>query len=203
MLFIPTGLSEWCSTIGITGARNINQSGELATESVNIAFQATSTPFYEIGTGKQLRFLSQYSGPNVFGDSKTVSFKEYNSIQFNFERPVSLNDLVREIQTWQTFFTFALRHASYTDEVRFNCLNEKNGAFGTALLLAGRRRSDSSRARRGRLLFDQSKLGAKLGNYLKAWADLQAQIEIPMLLFSAADFQAQSYIHVNLLSYLS
>jgi len=201
-LLVPTGLSEWCSTIGIAGRLSWSQTGELATESVNIAFQATATPFYDIGSGRKLRFLSQYRGPVVFGNSKTVSMKEYNSIHLDFGQLISINEVVREVQVWQTFLTFALRRASYTDELRLNCLNENNNSFGTALLLPGRKESGASRPRRGGPFFDQAKLGGKIGDYLKAWADRQQQIEIPMLLFSAAYYQAQSYVHANLLSYL-
>ena len=53
------------------------------------------------------------------------------------------------------------------------------------------------------LLFDQSRLGPKFGDYLKAWREKQDKIEeIPILLITAPDFHPQSYIHANLLSYL-
>ena len=56
--------------------------------------------------------------------------------------------------------------------------------------------------RRGRPLFDQSKLGTRIGVYLRAWREQQDKTEIPTLLFTAADYQSQTYIHVNLLAYL-
>jgi hypothetical protein len=51
-------------------------------------------------------------------------------------------------------------------------------------------------------LFNQTKLGERIGEYLKAWRQKHEIIDVAVLLFSGAAYQDAIYVHTNLLTYL-
>jgi len=198
-----TGLEEWCDATGFSGQHQHRDPRELATETVNVSFQASTSPHYNLGSDRLLRFLSQYRGPRFFGRQKQVALKERNTIELVFADTLSVKQLLNETHIWQTFITFGLRRASYIDEITL-LIHSSDENFARMGLLVPGRRADSPRGRsqRADALFNQSKMGTKIGEYLRAWREKYEIIDKAVLLFSGAAYQDTVYIHTNLLTYL-
>lgn len=195
-----TGLEEWCDATGFSGKFH---PGELAGESVDVSFKATASPHYELGKGRLIRFLSQYRGPVTFDGRKALTLTERNTIELVFADAISISELLAEIAIWQSFITFGLRRPSYIDEAKV--LIHSGGDHFTAfgLVVPGRRHEPAPSQRDPRTaLFNQSKLGASIPAYVKAWRERQDDIEIAVLLFTGAAYQDAVYVHTNLLTYL-
>jgi hypothetical protein len=198
-----TGLEEWCDATGFSGAIEHGAPGELATETVNVSFQASASPHYDLGNGRLLRFLSRYSGQSIPAHRKHVTMSERNTIELVFSSEISIKDVLDEITIWQTFITFGLRSPSYIDEVM---LSTHSGGenFTCHNLIVPVRKQASARSQRDpwQILFSQSKLGSRIGYYLKAWREKQQCIGIAVLLYTSTVYKDSLYTHINLLTYL-
>jgi hypothetical protein len=192
-----TGLEEWCDATGFTG--NI----QLPDRKINVSFQPGASPYYDVGEGRRLRFLSQYRGgpPSGF-DRKHVTLRERNTIELSFPEKITINDLMNEVHIWQTFITFGLRRASYFDEIRLVVSDGSERPHCMELVVPGRRTDTSGRRRAGDALFNQTKLGDRIGEYVKAWRENHRNVELAVLLFTGAAYQDAIYVHTNLLIYL-
>lgn len=198
-----TGLEEWCHPSGFSGKIDHGAPGELATEIVNVSFEASASPYYDLGDGRLLRFLSQYTGPHVFSGTKNIALAQRNSIELVFSGLMSIKEILAEITIWQTFITFGLRRPSYIDEVTLLIHSGAKQPTRMGLIVPGRK-PDPSQGQRGsrHVLFNQSKLGPNIASYLKKWRETQDDVEIAILLFSGAAYQDTVHIHTNLLTYL-
>jgi ApeA-like protein len=79
-----TGLEEWCNATGFSGTIKRPILADFAVETINVSFQAGASPYYDVGDGQRLRFLSQYKGPYSFEDRKHVTLEERNTIELSF-----------------------------------------------------------------------------------------------------------------------
>jgi hypothetical protein len=194
-LITLTGLQEWCDSTGFLGKY------EWEAKNITLSHQATISPYYDLGSGRSLRFLSQYAGPVVFGSSKKVTMEERNSIELSFSQNISINDLLSELHIWQTFITVGLRRPSYLGDIR---LRSHNGDASQLFVPGGRnshQHNEDGLHPRGALL-TQSKLGTKLAEYVKAWRQRHDTIGIAVLLFSGTTYEDDGYGHTHLLTYL-
>ena len=66
-----TGLEEWCHPSGFSGKIDHGAPGELATEIVNVSFEASASPYYNLGDGRLLRFSLAIPGHTLFPAQKT------------------------------------------------------------------------------------------------------------------------------------
>jgi len=66
----------------------------------------------------------------------------------------------------------------------------------------GRKAPTPGNTKRSEILFNQSKLGDKIGERLKAWRQQHDHVDLAILIFSGAAYQDSVYFHTNLLSYL-
>jgi hypothetical protein len=198
-----TGLAEWCDATSFSGRVELPTLNELATETVNLVFKGSASQHYDVGDGRLLRILSQYSGPFLFDRAKHVTVKEKNTIELVFSNSLSVKQVLREAHIWQTFFTLGLRSPSYIDEMMI-LIHDGGDKFTRMGLLVPGRRSESvdGRRRPSDILFTQLKLGEKIGERMKAWRARFDALDLPVLLFSGAAYQDAIYIHTNLLTYL-
>jgi ApeA-like protein len=161
-----TGLDEWCDVTGFSGRHENATPNELASGSLTVAFRERATPRYDLGNRTTLRFLSEYAGPRRFENLKQVSLKERNTLELIFPGAISINQTVQELHIWQSFLTFGLRQASYTDEVFLLRLSSRGyDRFG--LLLPGRKVPEPRRRRRRDTLFCQSTFGDRIEERLR------------------------------------
>jgi len=202
-LVLLTGLDEWCDKSGFSGSVKRDPSEDIATETVEIAFKASSTPHYDVGDGRLIRFLSEYRGPLMFDYRQSFELRQRNSVNLTFAKAISVKDLLAEISIWQSFVTLGLRNASYIEEVTVLVHTHGENFTRFGLIVPGRN-PDASRKRRGARehFFNYSKLGDDAGHLLKAWRTGQEKIEIAVLLFTSNAYQDAGYIHIHLLSYL-
>ena len=187
-------------SVGVFREDDHGAPGELATEIVNVSFKASASPYYDLGDGRLLRFLSQYTGPHVFSGTKNIALAQRNSIELVFSGLLSIKEILAEITIWQTFITFGLRRPSYIDEVTLLIHSGAKQPTRIGLIVPGRK-PDPSQGQRGsrHVLFNQSKLGPNIASYLKKWRETQDDVEIAILLFSGAAYQDTVHIHTNLL----
>jgi hypothetical protein len=189
-----TGLDVWCDTTGFTGKHENPSPAQLASGTFAITFQEQATPVYDVGEGRTIRFLSEYAGRRNFARSKRLTLNERNTIEIMFPEPLSIKQVMQEIHVWQTMLTIGLRQPSYMDEIML-LTRAARGFERRALIVPGRKASDSEKRPRVDALFSQSKLGDKIGERLKAWRQQHDLIDLAILIFSV-------YTHTNLLSYL-
>jgi ApeA N-terminal domain 1 len=196
-----TGLDEWCDVTGFSGRHENATPNELASGSLTVAFRERATPRYDLGNRTTLRFLSEYAGPRRFENSKQVTLKERNTLELIFPGAISINQTVQELHIWQSFLTFGLRQASYTDEFFLLRLSSRGyDRFG--LLLPGRKVPEPRRRRRRDTLFCQSTFGDRIEERLRGWRQQHDQIDLAILIVSGAAYQDSVYVHTNLLTYL-
>ncbi|MEH2561813.1 HEPN domain-containing protein [Bradyrhizobium sp. AZCC 2289] len=208
VLFGLSGLEEWCNAAGFSGKVDRPQvsppppKGNLASVSVNISFQASSTPFFDIGGGRRLRLLSLYRGPEYFGHEKQFELKEKNKIEIVFPKRVSIEQALEEVRIWQTFISFGLRIPTFLEDIVI--VKKRGKLFQQMSLFVPERKWEVPRRRPyHRLgLFNQSKLGPNIGLRLKEWRERQDTIDMTVLLFRGARYLNDVYIHTNTLTYL-
>jgi len=200
-IFKLTGLDEWCDATGFTGRHENATPNELATGSLTVAFQERATPRYDLGNGSTLRFLSEYAGPRQFENSKQGTLKERNTIELVFPAALSIKTTIQELHIWQSFLTFGLRQASYTDEV-YLLRRTSRGYDRFGLLLSGRKIPELHRRRERDALFRQSTFSDKIEERLRGWRQKHDQVDLAILIFSGAAYQDSAYVHTNLLTYL-
>jgi hypothetical protein len=196
-----TGLDEWCDATGFSGRHQNATASELASGSLTVAFQERATPAYDLGNGSTLRVLSEYAGPRHFENSKQVTLKERNTLELIFPDAKSINQIVQELHIWQSFLTFGLRQASYTDEVVL-LRRSSRGHDRFGLLLPGRKIPGPRQRRRRDTLFCQSTFGDGIEERLRGWRQQHDRIDLAILIFSGAAYQDSVYVHTNLLTYL-
>lgn len=92
-----TGLEEWCDASGFSGKIEHKAPGELASEIVNVSFEASATPQYDVGDGRLFRFLSEYAGPRDFKDTKKLVLSQQHSIELIFANLLSIKQILSEI----------------------------------------------------------------------------------------------------------
>jgi ApeA N-terminal domain 1 len=196
-----TGLDVWCDTTGFSGRHENPTPAQLASGALAVTFQEQATPAYDVGNGRTVRLLSEYTGRRYFERSKHVTLKEKNTLEIMFAEPLSIKQVMQEIHVWQTLLTFSLRQPSYMDEITL--LTEVERGFDRmALIVPGRKASNRDDKAKPETLFSQSKLGEKIGERLKAWREQHDLIDLAILIFSGAAYQDDVYTHTNLLSYL-
>jgi hypothetical protein len=208
MRFSLTGLEEWCNTTGFSGKHEIPQhqssllEDERELDSVQVFFRSSATDYFDIGGGKRLRFLSLYRGPDNFDREKKVTLTERNRIEIIFPERVSINQAVDEIRIWQTFISFGLRIPIFLDDILLR-KDEGDVYKRMSLFVPERKWEVPKRPRHHRgILFNQSKLGDKIGERLKEWRDKQDIIDVSVLLFRGACYLQDVYIHTNVPTYL-
>ncbi|WP_404515372.1 HEPN domain-containing protein [Bradyrhizobium ottawaense] len=148
-----------------------------------------------------MRFLSEYAGPRQFENSKQVTLKERNTIELVSPAALSIKTIVQELHIWQSFLTFGLRQASYTDEV-YLLRRTSRGFDRFGLLLSGRKIAEPRVRRERDTLFRQSTFSNKIEERLRGWRQKHDQIDLAILIFSGAAYQDSAYVHTNLLTYL-
>jgi hypothetical protein len=195
-----TGLNAWCNLTGFSGRHKNPTPQKLASGRLNISYRERSTKSYDLGSGRTIRFLSQYAGPFYFEHLKQVTLKEKNTIEIIFAEDLSIKHLLQEIHIWQTFITFGLRRPSYIDEIIL-LIRTAVGFRRVGLIVPGRK-SPSEKISASEVLFNQKKLGAKIGKRLKGWRQKYERVDLAVLIFSGVAYQDSSFIHANLLSYL-
>ena len=208
MRFSLTSLEEWCNTTGFSGKHEIPQrrlaspEDEREFDSVQVSFRSSATDYFDIGGGKRLRFLSLYRGPDYFGREKQVTLTERNRIEIVFSECVSIEQAVKEIRIWQTFISFALRIPTFLHDILLR--KDKGQVYERMSLFVPERKWEvPKRPRYHRdILFNQSKLGDKIGERLKEWRDKQDIIDVSVLLFRSACYLHDVYIHTNVPTYL-
>ncbi|EIG59000.1 hypothetical protein Bra1253DRAFT_03720 [Bradyrhizobium sp. WSM1253] len=200
-IFKLTGLDEWCDATGFAGRHENTTPNELATGSLTVAFQERATPRYDLGNGTTLRLLSEYAGPRQFENSKQVTLRERNTIELVFPVALPIKTTVQELHIWQSFLTFGLRQASYTDEV-YLLRRTSRGYDRFGLLLSGRKIPELRRRRERDALFRQSTFSDRIEERLRGWRQKHDQIDLAILIFSGAAYQDSAYVHTNLLTYL-
>jgi hypothetical protein len=208
VVFGLTGLEEWCNATGFSGKVERSQvqsrppKGKLAEVFVNIFFQSSSTRFFNIGRGRRLRFLSRYRGPDYFDREKQFELKERNEIEIVFSNRLSIEQALHEIRIWQTFISFGLRIPSFLDDIII-LKNSGNRIERMDLFVPERKWEVPKRRRYERsVLFNQSKLGTKIGKRLKEWRQKQDVVDMAVLLFRGAGYLNDVYVHTNTLTYL-
>lgn len=202
-LVLLTGLDEWCDKSGFSGSVKRDPEEDIATETVEVTFKASSTPHYDVGDGRLIRFISEYRGPLMFDHRQSLELKQRNSINLTFSKTISIKDLLAEISIWQSFITLGLRSASYIEEITVLVHTHGENFTRFGLIVPGRHPETVKRRRSPReQLFSHSKLGDDVSRLLKAWRTEQERIEIAVLLFTGNAYQDAGYIHIHLLSYL-
>ncbi|MGA2733922.1 MAG: HEPN domain-containing protein [Syntrophobacteraceae bacterium] len=198
-----TGLDEWYDKTGFSGTVALGPI-PFGVESVNLMYKAIKSPFYKVGPTSTLRFCSRYSGPLFFENTNTKKFKmeEKTFIELNFKGAISINDLTREATIWQRFLTFGLQQATYPNDIMLSIGTEPD-TFNVGLLTPGwsNTRFDTKHHGEPAVLFTFSKLGLKVGKYLRAWREKNDLIETVITLFMAS-YYLRAFTHVNLLMYL-
>ncbi len=209
MIFNLTGLDEWCTTTGFSGKHDFKfrtpetPKDALAQQSVNLSFQSSYTPYFDIGGGRQLRIHSRYRGPSQFGHDKQVTLAEMNKIEIVFPERISIDTAVEEIRLWQTFMAFALRRPVFLDEVELARDDGGDRSHAMSLIVPERRwELQEKKPFRRDILFNQSKLGEKIGERLKAWREKQDKIDVSVLLFRSTYYLLDVYVHTNVPTYL-
>ena len=208
MRFSLTGLEEWCNTTGFSGKHEIPQrrlaspEDECELDTVQVSFQSSATDYFDIGGGKRLRYLSLYRGPGYFDRDKQVALTERNKIEIVFPERVSIDQAVGEIRTWQTFISFGLRIPTFLDDILLR--KDEGEVYERMNLFVPERKWDVPKRQRYNrdILFNQSKLGDKIGERLKEWRDKQDTIDVSVLLFRGACYLQDVYIHTNAATYL-
>lgn len=196
-----TGLDLWCDTTGFSGRHENPTPAQLASGALAVTFREQASPAYDVGDGRTVRLLSEYTGRRYFERSKQVTLKEKNTIEIMFPAPLSIKQVMQEIHVWQTLLTFSLRQPSYMDEIMLLSRTQR-GLDRMALIIPGRKASNRDNSARVETIFTQSKLGEKIGERLKAWRQQHDLIDLAILIFSGAAYQDDVYTHTNLLAYL-
>ena len=196
-----TGLDVWCDATGFSGRHSILNPDQPASGKLTVTFQESSSPLYDLGKGRTLRLLSELAGRRYFENSKQVTLKEKNTIELLFPKALSIKQVMQEIQVWQDFLILGLRKPSYMDEIVLLSRAAK-GFDRKALIVPGRKAPKPGNTKRSEILFNQSKLGDKIGERLKAWRQQHDRVDLAILIFSGAAYQDSAYFHTNLLSYL-
>jgi hypothetical protein len=196
-----TGLGAWCDVTGFTGQHQNPTPNNVASGTLAVSFQERATPFYDVGAGRTLRFLSEYAGPRRFDNAKQVILKERNTIELGLRNPVSIKHLLQELHIWQSFLTFALRRPCYTDELYLLRRGEQRvDRFG--LILPGRKIPPADRRAGRDAVFRETTLGNRIEERLRGWRQQYEHIDLAILIFCGAVYQDSVHIHTNLLSYL-
>ena len=210
MLFRLTGFDEWCDATGFSGNHSISAwSPELPKdqprlETVDLSFRSSVTPYFDIGGGRQLRFRSEYRGPQHFRNEKEITLREKNGIEIAFPERVSVETAVAEARLWQTFIALGLRLPVFIDRIVL-ARDDGGDLFHTMPLVVPdhRRRELPAKERyRQDILFNQSKLGGRIGERLKAWREIQERIDMSVLLFRSTLYLQDVYIHTHVPTYL-
>ena len=206
--FSLTGLEEWCNTTGFSGKHEIPEhqfallEDERELDTVQVSFRSSATGYFDIGCGKRLRFLSLYRGPDYFDREKQVTLTERNRVEIVFPERVSIDRAVDEIRIWQTFISFGLQIPIFLDDILLR--KDEGEVYKRMSLFVPERKWEvpkRPRYHRG-ILFNQSKLGDKIGERLKEWRDKQDIIDVSVLLFRGACYLRDVYIHTNVPTYL-
>jgi hypothetical protein len=201
VLFGLSGLEEWCNATGFSGriVRRSSQPrasrGKPADTSVNVSFQTSVTRFFNIGGGRRLRFLSLYRGLKHFDREKQVELKERNRIEIVFPKRVSVEQALDEVRLWQTFISFGLRISTFLDDIAV--VRQRGRRLERMGLFVPEYKWEMpKRQRYGRLvLFNQSKLGNKIGKRLREWRESQDRIGMTVLLFRGACYIGDLHPH--------
>jgi hypothetical protein len=62
----------------------------LASGALAVTFQEQATPAYDVGDGRTVRLLSEYTGRRYFERSKHVTLREKNTLEIKFAEPLSI-----------------------------------------------------------------------------------------------------------------
>jgi ApeA-like protein/HEPN superfamily Apea-like protein len=208
-IFGLTGLEEWCDTTGFFGKHRYSppkpraRKDAVTIHSVRVLFRSSASPYFDIGGGQQLRFLSGYDGPGDFEREKQVVLNERNRIEIVFPKRVSIKQAVKEIRIWQTFLSFGLRIPVFLHHIVL-LRSERGRRFKRMELIVPERRWEMPERKhfRSDVLFNRSRLGAEIGARLKAWREKQDTINLAVTLFRGAGYLRDVYIHTNVLTYL-
>jgi ApeA N-terminal domain 1 len=209
MIFNLTGLEEWCTTTGFSGKYDHGlwtpdtPKDALAAQSANLSFKSSATPYFDIGGGRQMRFHSRYRGPSHFGYDKQITLAEKNKIEIVFPERVSIDAAVDEMRLWQSFIALALRLPVFLDEIELATDDGGDRFHGMSLIVPERKwMLPKEKPYRSDILFNQSKLGAKIGERLKAWREKQDKIDVSVLLFRSTCYLRDVYVHTHVPTYL-
>ena len=76
-----TGLDTWCDLTGFSGHLENPTPAQHPSRRLTVTFDEGATPYYDVGSGRTLRFLSQYFGPWSIERSKHVVLEESNFLE--------------------------------------------------------------------------------------------------------------------------
>ena len=206
--FSLTDLEDWCAISRISGKSEVpdrtpDLGGEINEfDSVEVSFHSGTTDYFDIGDGKRLRFLSLYRGPLSFHLEKEVTLRVRNRIELIFPDRISVDKAVEEMRIWQTFISLGLGIPVFLEDILLRRDADHKNKPVDLIVTERKWNPEKPRLYPYRVLLNQSKLGAKLGECLKAWRQKQEKIDVSVLLYRGASYLHDAYIHINTLTYL-